>query len=148
VDELTISDVMQAYAEDAVDLARQRYSIDLDYSEASVKDVEAILTTMYYALPTDLLSRLLRRRPTDEQIWQMAKVWGGYVGEVMRRQWGGEWVTETKAQPGTVITLRIRGDDIFPPATVHKRLVSGPADSVWHYYQVLKKELAENHQAQ
>jgi hypothetical protein len=148
VSELTLSDVMQAYAEDAVDLARERYSIELDYSEASIKDVESILTTMYYALPTGLLDRLFRRRPTDEHISQMAKIWGGYVGEVMRRQWGGEWVTETKAHPGTVITLRIHDTDSFPPAKVHKRLINGRADSVWIYYQVLKKELAETKQAQ
>jgi hypothetical protein len=148
VDGLTISDVMQAYAQDAVDLARERFSIDLDYSEGSIKDVESILTTMYYALPTGLLSRLLRRRPADEQIWQMAKMWGGYVGEVMRRQWGGEWTSATEAMPGTVITLCIHGSDIYPPAKVYKRLVNGSEDSVWFYYQVLKQELADSQQAQ
>lgn len=137
---------MQAYAEDAVDLAHEQFETDLDYSEASVQKVEMILATLHNSLPKGWLSRLLRRGPSDENVRQMARIWGGYVGEVMRRQWGGEWVTETEAQPGIVLTLRIGSTDLFPPAKVYKQLINGPADSVWFYYQVLKKDMAKRYE--
>jgi hypothetical protein len=72
----------------------------------------------------------------------MVKMWGGYVGEVIRRRWGGDWTTETAAQPGPVITLRVLGADIFPPAKVYKRIVNGSEDNVWHYYQILSRDFA------
>lgn len=142
--EPTIADVMQAYAQDAVDMARERFQTHLDFSENSIEQVEKILTTLYNALPKGTLGKWLRRGPSQDQLWQMAKIWGGYVGEVIRRRWGGEWATETAAHPGTVITLRVLGSDIFPPAKVYKRLTNGPEDNVWFYYQVLRRHLSEH----
>ncbi len=135
----TISDVMQAYALDALDLARDRFQANLDFSEGSIEQIEKILAVLHNTLPKGGLGKLLARGPSEDEIWQMAKIWGGYAGEVIRRRWGGEWTTETAAHPGTVITLRVLGSDIFPPAKVYKRLINGEEDNVWHYYLVLKQ---------
>lgn len=140
---VTIADVMQAYAEDAVDMAADRYGETLDFSEDSIQQVEEILAQLHNTLPKGRLSALLRRGPSEGQIWQMAKAWGGYLGEVIRRRWGGEWTTETAAHPGAVITLRVKESDIFPAAKAYKRLTAGPEDNVWTYYQVLKNLLDE-----
>jgi hypothetical protein len=139
-DESTITTIMQAYAEDAVDFARDRFNVGLDFTESSLESVEQILGTLHDALPRTMLAKLLRRGPSRDEVWQMAKVWGGYLGEVIRHHWGGEWTTETDAYPGTVITLRVRGTDVFPPAKVHKRLTNGPEDNIWFYYQVLAND--------
>lgn len=138
--EVTITDVMQAYAQDAVDVARERFQATLDFSESSLEKVEEILAHLHNSLPKGMLGKFFGHGPSQEQIWQMAKVWGAYIGEVIRRQWGGEWTTATAAHPGTVITLRVLGADIFPPAKAYKRLVNGAEDNIWHYYQVLKRD--------
>jgi hypothetical protein len=140
VPEATIADVMQAYAQDAVDFAKEQFQVNLDFSENSLEQVEKILGTLHDTLPKGVLGKLFRRGPSHEQIWEMAKGWGGYIGEVIRQRWGGEWMTETAVHPGTVITLRVSGSDIFPPAKVYKRLTNGAEDNIWHYYQVLKQE--------
>ena len=138
--EVTIADMMQAYAQDTVDYARNQFQVDLDFSENSLQQVEQILATLHNALPKGALGKLFKSGPSQEQIGDMAKGWGGYIGEVIRRRWGGEWTTETAAYPGTVITLRVLGYDIFPPAKVYKRLTNGSEDNIWHYYQVLRQD--------
>jgi hypothetical protein len=138
--EATITDAMQAYAQDAVDLASQQFQTNLDFSESSLEQVEEILARLHNSLPKGTFGKLFKRGPSQDQIWQMAKVWGGYIGEVIRRRWGGEWATETASHPGIVITLRVLGMEIFPPAKAYKRLTNGPEDSIGHYYQVLKRD--------
>ncbi|MBN2257698.1 MAG: hypothetical protein JW704_07730 [Anaerolineaceae bacterium] len=137
--EVTITDMMQAYAQDAVDYAGNQFRVDLDFSENSLEQVEQILATLHNDLPKGALGKLFKGGPSQEQIRDMAKMWGGYVGEVIRQRWGGEWTTETAAHPGTVITLRVLGYDIFPSAKVHKRLTNGSEDNIWHYYQVIRQ---------
>jgi hypothetical protein len=138
--EPTVGDMMAAYAEDAVDHAK-RNGVVLDYTMASVKDVETLLGVLYAAAPRGVLARLLKRGPSTEDVATAAKMYGGYVGEVIRRTRGGEWVLDTEISPGqTVISLRDGEWRTFPPAKVHKRLVNGPEDNVWHYFQVLMNE--------
>jgi hypothetical protein len=132
--------MMAAYAQDAVDHAKTAAGVTLDYSPDSIKQVEGVLETLYAATPRGL-SRIFRRGPTQEDVATMAKMYGGYIGEVVRRTAGGEWVLDTEIAPGeTVISLRKGDQRIFPPAKVHKRLANGSEDSVWFYYQVLMKE--------
>lgn len=145
--EIPIASVMQVYAQEAVDVAREQFQMTLDFSENSLEKVEEILAYLHNSLPKGIFGKLSGRRPSQDEIWQMAKVWGGYVGEVIRWHWGGEWITETAAHPGTVITLRVFGTDIFPPAKVYKRLVNGPEDNIWHYYRVLKRGFEQSGQS-
>lgn len=140
---LTIADVMQAYSEDAVELARERFKVNLDFSEDSLKQVEEILAILHNALPKGK-AKLIKRGPSKEDIIQMAKIWAGYVGEVMRRRWGGEWTLESAAHGEGVITLRVSGTEIYPVAKVYKRLVEGPEENIWHYYQILKLDFEKS----
>jgi hypothetical protein len=130
--------MMSAYALDAVDLARTRFGVELAFTERSIEALEGILGGLHASIPTGL-GRVFRRGPTQEQLDQMAKVWGGYLGEVMRRLWGGEWATHTALQPGYVLTLKLGNREVYPPTKVYKRMVNGPEDNVWHYYQILRE---------
>ncbi len=44
--------------------------------------------------------------PSDAETENLCKVWGGYLGEVVRRRWGGEWVLETYPG-GKVLTVAL-----------------------------------------
>jgi hypothetical protein len=145
--EVKINDVMQAYAQDAVDLAKSQFQTTLDFSENSLEEVEQILARLHNSLPKGALGKLRGQKLSQDQIWQMAKIWGGYVGEVIRRRWSGEWTTETAAHPGTVITLHVLNIDIFPPAKVYNRLINGPEDNIWLYYQMLKQDFGRTRQS-
>ncbi len=76
--------------------------------------------------------------PTEEQVSTFAKMLGSYVGEVFRRNHGAEWGMVTLGDD-SIPGLRASGSEqlFWPMGKVQKRLVNGPEDNVWHYYQDL-----------
>jgi hypothetical protein len=139
--EPTVADMMAAYAEDAVDHAQSAVGIALDYSPESIRNVEAVLEKLHAALPKGFLGRLFGKGPSADDLDRVSKMYGGYVGEVIRRAGGGEWVFDTEIMPGQKVICLTKGDTkIWPPAKVYKRLTNGPEDSVWHYSQVIMKD--------
>jgi hypothetical protein len=124
-----------AYALDAVDHAKSSANVELDFSEASVDHVEAILTELHDALPKGFIARLFGRGPSNDDILTMSKMYGSYVGEVLRRTHGGEW-----ALIDGQVTLTHGEGRIWPIAKVFKRITNGSEDNVAVYYKVLVEE--------
>jgi hypothetical protein len=138
----TVHDMMVAYAEDAVEHARTLSGVTLDYSPDSIQHVEGILEELYAAMPRGFFARLFSKEPSAEDVSTMCKLYGGYIGEVLRRTAGGEWTLDTEIVPGeSTICLRKGENRVFPPAKVYKRLKKGSEDNVWFYFQVLMKEI-------
>jgi hypothetical protein len=122
-----IGQMMQGYAEDAVRMARQSH-VELDYSEKSLEHVEDLLN-QYDNLP-------------KERMDEMSRVWGGYLGEVVRRRFGGEWTIEKyPAGDFLIVTLNVNGAKVFPAMKVHKRLTNGAADNLLMFYQNVRTRL-------
>ena len=88
--EPTLNDVMAAYAQDAVDFARNNFNVELDYTNQSIERVEGIAARLYDAKPKGFLAKVFRKGPTDEQVQGICKALGGYIGEVYRRSKGGD----------------------------------------------------------
>ena len=134
----TVTDMMVAYAEDAINMARMNFGVTLDYSEASIETVEACLAKLYDTRSKSLLRKLFRRGPTADEI-RAAMMFGGYIGEVFRRHHGGAWLLAPApgaAEP--VVTLQsASGSQLWPTAKVYQRLLHGPEDDVWAYYWVI-----------
>jgi len=83
--EITISNVMKAYAQDAERLASEQ-GISLDYTEESLERVDLLL----HKITGDTI--LTPRTPEEAaQLWALAKIYGGYLGEVVIRNMGGTW---------------------------------------------------------
>ena len=118
-----------AYAEQAVQKARE-FNTQLDYSENSLMEVEGIL------------AELARQALEGDAAGEICKMWGSYLGEVVRRRFGGEWSVET--YPGkqfATLTLSIGGNKLFPTMKVHRRLTQGEDDNVWSFYKMIKEKL-------
>ena len=134
--------MMQGYAEQAVALARE-LKVELDYSEASVEKVESLLGQLQgelsqWATGRESPEAQAKSQPVDE----MARIWGGYLGEVVRRRFGGEWSIET--YPGgdfLIVALNVGGSRLFPAMKVHKRLTEGVGDNLWTFYQMMREKL-------
>ncbi len=74
---------------------------------------------------------------------------GGYIGEVFRAEFGGEWSLNQEIQPGNlVLELKIGETRMFPAAKVWKRLTSGDEDNLWSYYRVMKDMLSNKGQSE
>lgn len=133
-----LSEIMQSYAEQAVAAARAQ-QIELDYSEESVKQVENILERLDGRSVPGAASSAA---PSDSETEDLCKVWGGYLGEVVRRRWGGEWVLETYPG-GNVLTVALLtpGGTVFPSMKIYRRLSQGAAENVWSFYCMLRDRL-------
>lgn len=138
---VTVEDMMKAYAKDAIDSAHRDFGVHLDLSIGSLQEVEKILGRLYDSKPRGL-KKLFQRKTVELDLETLSKVWGGYIGEVIRRNHGGQWRIAEDLYPDTVVyALRVETTDIFPPAKVYKRLTNGPEDDVWFYYCVLKERI-------
>jgi len=129
-----IQKVAEAYANDAVDFARNLFKVQLDWTEQSIEKVESVLAIMHQKTLTD--------KPTEEQIYDFAKGFGSYIGEVYRRLHGGEWgivTLEGEQFPGMSTKT---GVEFWPWGRVQNRIVDGAENNVWHYYQLLLPESA------
>jgi hypothetical protein len=121
----TITDVMRAHAADAAEYARQRFRMELDQSLGSLERVDRILAAMYFDLPRSFMRKLLSRGPSHEQVWAWSKMWGGYVGEVLRLKWGGHWKSSLRPGGGAQVSLEIAGHRYYPIDEIHQRLLHG-----------------------
>jgi hypothetical protein len=119
-----------AYAEKAVQKARE-FNTRLDYTENSLMEVEVILSQLAGSSTA-----------SADDVGEMCKMWGSYLGEVVRRRFGGEWSVET--YPGkqfATLTLSVGANKLFPTMKIHRRLTQGEEDSVWSFYKMVKIKL-------
>ena len=133
--EATVDTMMADYSEDAVNHARTMGEI-LDYSVDSLKKVERILTKLADAQPKGI-AKLFRKSPTQTDIEDICRMYGGYIGEVMRFEWGGEWIIPDDGHYAGELVVKSGDSMVSPPAKVYKRLTGGPGQDIFRYYQVL-----------
>jgi len=136
-----LDETMRGYAEKAVAEARERLGITLDFSPASAERVEEMAAAIH--------TRRQRRLHADEYAdpspdWdpseeaeypQLALVLGAYLGELIRRKWGGAW-----ENPGQGARLRVGGEDLNTCGLVYFRITQG-RDNLSEYYQRVAKKL-------
>jgi hypothetical protein len=138
-DDASTADLVLTAAESALLTASVRWGVALDFSRESLRGVEEILGTLHEALraqdqPGD-------PRPGTDQVRRMAVVWGAYVGEVMRRHYGGRWSNAPVGDQGPVLRLEIGTAQVYPLRKVEKRILEGPGDAIPFYFQAVGKLL-------
>jgi hypothetical protein len=118
--------IAEAYALDAVDFARDNMRLTLDWTDRSIQTLESIL---------GVFSRdLTKAKPTDEQIHGFSKMWGSYLGEVYRKNYGATSGLVTHGDQSFPGLQADSGTLFWPWGRVAKRIRNGPEDNVWHYY--------------
>lgn len=128
------------FAQKSSDLAieyAKEFNKTLDYSRESIDALEEILE--YYARD------LRKSRPTDNEIWSMAVLWGSYLGQTMLKngleQEGFSW----GLMDGTNVPLLVHRESYTTPNDkVYKRLINGPEDSVVYFYEVMMSAMRKN----
>ncbi len=137
----SLNQMMESYAQDAVKFAHE-FQARLDFSEESLKDVEMILGRLKDpAAGARGAAKTLA--PEPQEIETLCKVWGGYLGEVVRRKFGGDW--ELSPYPGfqaVVPALNIHGSKLFPQMKVYRRLTETTDENIWTFYEMIRKRLS------
>ncbi len=134
----SITEMMQSCAAEAVTTARQQFGFSLDYSGPSVEALETVLVNVSATL--DISDK--------DRVEQSVKVWGGYLGEVVRRSFGGAWdLVQYPGRAAAVPALVVSGSQLYPLMKVYRRLTLGEPENVWKFYERIRARLASVHQA-
>lgn len=122
-----------AQSQAAVKTGKLQFGEALDFSAESLEGVERIMNKLHKQAkdaPAD-------QKLTEPQITELSKLWGIYVGEVIRRYYGGQWALVD----GTP-DLALGGKNSSPLAKVRKRIVDGPMDNLKYFFQSIMKQLS------
>jgi len=128
-----LDSMMEAYAQAAVAEALETYRQRLDlYSRSSDSMVafEAVLSELAEKSQLDY----------DYEV----KLWGGYLGEVLRLRYAGTW--EMTLYPGgiaAVPAVEVRGSRLFPLMKVYRRLTMGDAESIAAFFDMVTERLGK-----
>ena len=92
------------------------------YTESSIYDLEQILQGYHEDLRSE--------KPTENQLWSMASIWGAYLGETMLRNGLRDKGFESAVADGSPIPVLRNLAVITPIDKVYKRFVNGREDNV------------------
>lgn len=123
-----LSAMMEGYARGAVELAEREYQRRLDYSPDSVNALDEILV-------------LLSESPDIDLDFE-SRLWGSYLGELLRRRYAGSW--EMTQYPGgnlAVPAIDVRGSRLFPLMKVYRRLTNGEEEDLPSFYAMVTGRL-------
>lgn len=117
----------------AVQTAKLKFSEALDFSSESLEGVERIMGVLHkQATGADPDQKL-----NEQQVTELSKLWGIYVGEVIRRYYGGQW-----SLVDGVPDLALGGRQASPLAKVRKRITGGALDNLKYYFTSIMKVLS------
>ncbi len=135
-----LGSMMEGYARAAIDFAAVHYRQKLDYSGESVDRLDEIVT-------------MVGENP-DADLEFEVRLWGSYLGEVLRRRYAGSW--EMTTYPGelpgqeegkkggeatAVPAVEVRGSRVFPLMKVYRRLTLGEEDDLRSFYTMVTGRL-------
>ncbi|MGI8773375.1 MAG: hypothetical protein ACR2JE_18275 [Acidobacteriaceae bacterium] len=121
----SIGDMVRGYAQEAVRVAQKQFGVRLDFTPHSIAALEGLLEGQA-AADLDFQSRL----------------WGSYLGEVMRFRWNGEWLlAQYPGGQAAVPTLEVSGSRLYPTMKIYRRLTLGAAESVLTFCQMVASRL-------
>ncbi|HET6208410.1 MAG TPA: hypothetical protein VFD98_16455 [Terracidiphilus sp.] len=122
--------MMEGYAQAAVDLARKEFKQELDFSADSVDTLDDILVVVSESPEKDI----------DFEV----RLWGSYLGEVLRRRYVGGW--EMTQYPGGTVAVPavdVRGSRLFPLMKVYRRLTAGEEEDLRSFYTMVTERLGK-----
>ena len=120
--------MMENYAQAAADFARREFQQKLDFTSESIDALDDILVLVGESPELDL----------DFE----TRLWGSYLGEVVRRRYAGSW--ELTPYPGGAVSVpavEVRGSRLFPLIKVYRRLTTGEEEDLRTFYSMVTERL-------
>jgi hypothetical protein len=120
--------MMDTYSRAAVDLGQGSFHHYLDYSADSIDQLDEILV-------------LVGEEPALDLDFEV-RLWGSYLGEVLRRRYNGSW--EMTPYPGGAVAVpavQVRGSRLFPLIKVYRRLTMGEEEDLGSFFAMVTERL-------
>jgi hypothetical protein len=122
--------MMEGYARAASELGKKEFGQKLDFTSESIDGLDEILV-------------LVGESPEKDLEFEV-RLWGSYLGEVLRRRYAGGW--EMTQYPGgtmAVPTIEVRGSRLFPLMKVYRRLTVGEEEDLGSFYAMVTERLGK-----
>ena len=120
--------MMEGYAQAAAERSRNEFQQTLDFSAESIEGLDDVLVLVGESPELDL----------DFEV----RMWGSYLGEVLRRRYAGTW--EMTPYPGGIVAvpaIEVRGSRLFPLMKVYRRLTMGEEEDLSSFYAMVTERL-------
>jgi hypothetical protein len=122
--------MMEGYAQAAAVLGAHETKQNLDFSSESIEVLDDVLVLVGESPELDL----------DFEV----RLWGSYLGEVLRRRYAGTW--EMTVYPGgatAVPSVDVRGSRLFPLMKVYRRLTAGEEEDLRSFFSMITERLGK-----
>jgi hypothetical protein len=122
--------MMDSYARAATGVAQQEFKQKLDFTSESIDGLDEILV-------------LVGESPELDVDFE-ARLWGSYLGEVLRQRYAGNW--EMTQYPGgalAVPAVDVRGSRLFPLMKVYRRLTVGDEEDLRGFFAMVVARLGK-----
>jgi len=122
--------MMEGYAAAAAALGSRESQLTFDFAAESIDALDEILILVGESPELDL----------DFEV----RLWGSYLGEVLRRRYAGSW--EMTVYPGgatAVPSVDVRGSHLFPLMKVYRRLTAGEEEDLHSFFAMVTERLGK-----
>jgi hypothetical protein len=122
--------MMDGYSQAAAVLGACEVQRKLDFTAESIDALDEVLMLVSESPELDL----------DFEV----RLWGSYLGEVLRRRYAGSW--EMTVYPGgatAVPSVDIRGSRVFPLMKVYRRLTAGEEEDLHSFFAMVTERLGK-----
>jgi len=123
-----LGSMMEGYSRAAAELAQSQFRVKLDFSSESVDGLDEILVLVGESPELDLEFEV--------------RLWGSYLGEVLRMRYAGTW--EMAPYPGGATaapSVEVRGSRLFPLMKVFRRLTEGDEADLRSFFTMVTERL-------
>lgn len=128
----TLADNARKWAEEFVVFAQERYDVELDWSQVSIKYLDEIVNELH--------ATFVAEQPDPQLVSPIARALGSYVAEVYRIFYGGQWGW-VNLESGSFPGVRSEAGSLFlPMKKAHDRITLGDGPDIWEYFQLLTEQ--------
>jgi hypothetical protein len=122
--------MMEGYARAAIELGKREFKQTLDFSAESIDGLDDILV-------------LVGESPELDVEFE-SRLWGSYLGEVLRRRYAGGWeMTQYPGGVAAVPSVDVRGSRLFPLMKVYRRLTVGEEEDLRAFFAMVTERLGK-----
>ena len=119
---------MESYARAAARHAKDEFQRELDFSAESIDTLDDVLVLVGESPDVDL----------DFEV----RLWGSYLGEVLRQRYQGSWeMTQYPGGAAAVPAVDVRGSRLFPLLKVYRRLTTGEEEDLRAFFAMVTERL-------
>ena len=131
-----VNELMKSTADQAASWAKTRFNVNLDYSEISIQELDRLLQKA----SNRYTSLMEQKVPAEMILTQTVNLWGAYLGEYIKRKYGGYW-ENVYNKP----ILQIMNGIACPHDYIRQRITSRLNVNVSGYLSEIKNILTQTH---